>query len=229
MYFLGSFAVGPMLELLFFAMLSAYIFYRLWSVLGQESEADEERREEKRKKLEAILEDNIIPMPQRKSAEPLIHVEETDLKSGVRDSLELLKKADQTFDFSKFIKGAKGAYEMVSKAFADGDLDTLKLLLSPKVYDAFFSEIAERQKRDETYEISIESFDRVDVDAIEIHGDDVYIAVRFRTHQILVTSDKNGNIIENQAKISIPVTEIWTFHRKISSSEPNWYLVKTQT
>ncbi len=229
MYFLGSLAVGSILELLFFALLSAYIFYRLWSVLGQETDADEERREEKRHKLEAILEDNVIPMPSRRSSESPESVDESDLKSGVRDSLALLKKADQSFDFDKFMKGAKGAYEMVNQAFAEGDLDTLKLLLSDKVYGVFSHEIAERQQRGETYDVKIETFDRVDVDAINVHTDDVYIAVRFRSHQILVTSDKDGSIIENQARISIPVTEIWTFHRKISSDAPNWFLVKTQT
>lgn len=221
--------MGPMLELLFFALLSAYIFYRLWSVLGQETEADEERRDENRKKLEAIIEDNIIQMPQRKSADQPTTVEEENLKSGVRDALGVLKKADSSFDFSKFIKGARGAYEMVNQAFADGDLETLKLLLAPKVYDAFSHEVQERQNRGETYSITIETFDRVDVDAIEMRSDDVYITVRFRTHQILVTKDKTGSIIENQAGISIPVTELWTFNRKIASDEPNWYLVKTQT
>ena len=118
---------------------------------------------------------------------------------------------------------------MINQAFADGDTETLKLLLSPKVFDAFAQEIDDRNKRGESYDVSIENFDRVDVDAIEIHDDDVLITVRFRTRQIPVTHDKAGNITENQAKISIPVTEIWTFNRKISSAEPNWYLVKTQS
>lgn len=221
--------MGPLLELLFFALLSAYIFYRLWSVLGQESEADDERREDKRKKLETILQDNVIQMPQRKTADSPVNTDEENLKSGVKDALSGLKKADPSFDLSKFLNGAKGSYEMVNQAFADGDTETLKLLLSPKVFDAFAQEIDDRNKRGESYDVSIENFDRVDVDAIEIHDDDVLITVRFRTRQIPVTHDKAGNITENQAKISIPVTEIWTFNRKISSAEPNWYLVKTQS
>jgi len=220
--------MGPLFELLFFAMLSAYIFYRLWAVLGQETEADEERREEKRKKLEAILEDNVIQLPQKKTIEIAGNIDEENLKSGVREALANLKRVDPTFDFAKFIKGSKKAYEMINQAFAESDLETLKLLLSPKVYDVFVSEINDRQERGESFEITIERFDRVDVDAIEINGDNVFITVRFRTHQIPVTTDKSGVIIENQAKISIPVTEIWTFNRNLSSSEPNWYLVKTQ-
>ncbi|WP_198022287.1 Tim44/TimA family putative adaptor protein [Candidatus Odyssella acanthamoebae] len=216
------------MELIFFALLSAYIFYRLWSVLGQENEADKERREQKKRQFEAMIEDNVIPLPNRHSKERVSEIEEKDLKSGVREALRILRERDPSFNFSHFLKGAKGAYEMVSEAFAKGELETLKLLLLPKVYDAFAKEVEERQRRGESYEVKIERFDRVDVDAIEIHGEDILITVRFRTRQVMVTKNSAGEIIENQAQISIPVTEIWTFTRMIGSNEPNWYLSRTQ-
>jgi predicted lipid-binding transport protein (Tim44 family) len=216
------------LELIFFVLLSAYIFYRLWSVLGQETEADKERREQKKRQFEAMIEDNVIPLPNRHTKERVSDIEEKDLKSGVREALRLLREHDPSFSFSHFLKGAKGAYEMVSDAFVKGDLETLKLLLLPKVYEAFTQEVEDRRRRGESYEVTIERFDRVDVDAIEIHGEEAFITVRFRTRQIMVTKNSAGEIIENQAKISIPVTEIWTFSRVIGSQEPNWYLSRTQ-
>lgn len=220
--------MGPLLELIFFALLSAYIFYKLWSVLGQETEEDKERREQKRRQFETMIEDNVIPLPQRQPRERLIDVEEEELKPGVRDGLRNLKEKDPSFNFTHFLKGARGAYEMISEAFAKEDTETLKLLLSPKVFDAFSKEISDRQRREESYEVTIDRFDRIDVDAIEIHEENAIIAVRFRTHQILVTKNKEGKIIENQAQISIPVTEIWTFSREIGASAPNWYLSRTQ-
>jgi len=220
--------VGPLLELIFFALLSAYIFYRLWSVLGQETETDKERREQKKRQFEAMVDDNVVPLPNRQHKEKLVEAEERDLKSGVREGLRILRDRDPSFNFSHFLQGAKGAYEMVSQAFAKGELETLKLLLLPKVYDVFAKEIAERLRRGDSYEVTIERFDRVDVDAIEIHGEDAIITVRFRSRQIMITRNPAGEIIENQAQISIPVTEIWTFTRMIGSPEPNWYLSRTQ-
>ncbi|MBW8309674.1 MAG: Tim44/TimA family putative adaptor protein [Candidatus Paracaedibacteraceae bacterium] len=216
------------MELIFFALLSAYIFYRLWSVLGQETDADKERREQKKRQFEAMIDDNVVPLQTRRSKERSMEIEEEDLKPGVREGLRILRESDPSFNFSHFLKGAKGAYEMVSEAFAKGELETLKLLLLPKVYEAFAHEVAERQRRGESYEVTIEQFDRVDVDAIEIHGEDAIITVRFRSRQVMVTKNSAGEIIENQAQISIPVTEIWTFTRMIGSTEPNWYLSRTQ-
>lgn len=221
--------MGPLLELIFFALLSGYIFYRLWSVLGEESEEDKERREQKRRQFEAMIEDNIIPLPQRQVKNQKVDVDEENLKSGVREGLRLLQEREPDFNFSQFLSGAKAAYEMILEAFAKGDSETLKLLLSPKVYDAFSAEIEERIRRKETYAVTIESFDRVDVDAIEVYDTDAIISVRFRTHQIMTTQNATGEVIENKAGISIPVTEIWTFTRPIGSDQPNWYLSRTQS
>lgn len=221
--------MGPLLELIFFALLSGYIFYRLWSVLGEESEEDKERREQKRRQFEAMIEDNIIPLPQRQVKNQKVDVDEENLKSGVREGLRLLQEREPDFNFSQFLSGAKAAYEMILEAFAKGDSETLKLLLSPKVYDAFSAEIEERIRRKETYAVTIESFDRVDVDAIEVYDTDAVISVRFRTHQIMTTQNAAGEVIENKAGISIPVTEIWTFTRPIGSGQPNWYLSRTQS
>lgn len=221
--------MGPLLELIFFALLSGYIFYRLWSVLGQESEEDKERRERKRRHFEASMEERVVTPSPRPTSGSRVDIEEDNLKSGVREKLRLLQQQDPTFNFSNFIKGAKGAYEMVLDAFAKNDRATLQLLLTAKVYDAFVAEIEEREQRGETYSVTINSFDKIDVDAIEIHGAEVFISVRYRTHQIMVTHNAAGEIIENKARISIPVTEIWTFTRTIGADEPNWYLSRTQT
>lgn len=221
--------MGPFFEIIFFALLSAYIFYRLWGVLGQESEEDLERRELKKRQFEERVKDNVIPITQRQNRDQKPDVEEDNLKSGVKEGLRLLKIKEPGFEFSQFLSGAKGAYEMVLGAFAKGNLDELKLLLSPKVYDAFAGEIQERERRGETYEVSIEGFDRVDVDAININENQAAISVRFRTSQIMITRNAAGDIIENQAAISIPVTEIWTFTRTIGVTEPNWYLSQTRS
>lgn len=229
MVFLRRKQVGPLLELIFFALLSGYIFYRLWSVLGEESEEDKERREQKRRQFKATIEDNVIPLPQYQAKDQKVDVDAENLKPGVREGLRLLQERESDFNFSQFLSGAKAAYEMILEAFAKGDFDTLKLLLSPKVYDAFSTEIEERIRRKETYAVTIESFDRVDVDAIEVYDTDAVISVRFRTHQVMTTQNAASEVIENKAGISIPVTEIWTFTRPIGSDQPNWYLSRTQS
>jgi predicted lipid-binding transport protein (Tim44 family) len=219
--------VRLLLELIFFMALSAYIFYRLWSVLGEETDEDRDRRDAKRRQLEEKIESIVVTLPPSSVKGQSCDVDEEHLKSGVREGLRLLQEQEPNFDFSTFLKGAKGAYELVLEAFAKGDFEALKVLVSEKVYQAFASEIDDRTQRGETYSVVIEHFDRVDVDAIEIHGNEAAISVRFRTHQVLTTRDTTGEIIDNKAQVSIPVTEIWTFTRPIGAKEPNWYLSQT--
>ena len=58
-----------------------------------------------------------------------------------------------------FIEGARKAYEIIVAAFAKGDRDTLRRLLSPDVFDGFAAEISGREARGESVESALVSID----------------------------------------------------------------------
>lgn len=218
--------MGWFMEIIFLALITAYLLYRLWMVLGQETDEDQYRRD--KKLLEVEAENNVVQLPARQSGQTLTSLEE-ELKPGAKAGLETLKEADSQFSLDSFIAGAKSAYEMIIKAFAQGDKDTLKQLLTRKVFAQFDAAIEDRHANKLYLETTIESFDKVDIDSIELVDKQATIAVRFRTTQIRLMKDESGTIIDNPAKISTSITDIWTFTHSIDAENPTWYLAATRT
>lgn len=217
------------MEIIFLALITGYLLYRLWMVLGQETEEDHQRRERREQKMSTLEgEAAVLPLP-FKSAPPSFSALEENLKPGVRMGLEVVKKEDPTFDFDHFLNGAKAAYEMVLQAFAQGDKETLKQLLTRKVYGQFEAAIDARQQKHQQLTIEVENFERIDIDSIDLQDRQVIIAVRFKTSQKRFTANEEGIISDNPAKISTFVTDIWTFTHHLEAQESTWYLAATRT
>src|SRR5207237_10859 len=64
-----------------------------------------------------------------------------------------LKARDPGFDAAHFLEGAKAAYEMVVRAFAEGDRATLKSLTYPPVYQAFDNALVQREAEGRTEKV----------------------------------------------------------------------------
>src|SRR5439155_15604627 len=63
--------------------------------------------------------------------------------------LDAIAAADPAFAIKPFAEGAKSAYEMIVTAFAEGNREVLRNLLSPEVFESFSAALAEREKRGE--------------------------------------------------------------------------------
>ncbi len=110
------------LQLIIFAGLAAIVLYQLYAVLGRRKGLQPEDRQA----AEAI---------ERRPAAPV-------LGDTVDDGVELtglaaVRAKDPTFDVGRFLNGSKAAYEMIVKAFAEGDRATLRNLLAPEVLASF--------------------------------------------------------------------------------------------
>ncbi|RZI38749.1 Tim44/TimA family putative adaptor protein, partial [Herbaspirillum sp. HC18] len=108
--------------------------------------------------------DKVITLPRRDrdDAEPK-PAAEARVATGVEDRVRTLAgadtsvakglmdivRADPTFEPDGFLKGAKGAYEIIVTAFAEGNRRTLKDLLSREVFDGFAGAISDRESRGE--------------------------------------------------------------------------------
>ena len=101
-----------MLELIIFAGLAAIVLYQLYSVLGRRKGLQPEDRAAVETAARAAR------APER-LAEPV--------DDGVElTGLAAVKSKDPNFDMNRFLAGSKTAYEMVVKAFAEGDKATNK-------------------------------------------------------------------------------------------------------
>jgi predicted lipid-binding transport protein (Tim44 family) len=116
---------------------------------------------------------------------------------------------------------------MVVTAFAQGDRQALKTLLSRDVYEGFARAIDEREKAGQLLESRFVGINKTDVTQADLKGKRASITLRFIAEFISATLDKTGEVIEGDPKQIRQITDVWTFERDTASRDPNWKLVAT--
>lgn len=193
------------LELIIFAGLAGVVLYQLYAVLGR--------------RVGRQPEDTPAPDAVPASARQAPQVDAPD--DGVDlTGLPAIKHRDPSFDLSRFLGGAKGAYEMVVRAFAAGDRATLKNLLGPSVLASFESAIAEREAQGATETVEFLHPPRADLERADLQGEMARITVRFLAEFRSRTKGPEGEAVDDRR-----TAELWTFERSIKSRDPNWTLV----
>jgi predicted lipid-binding transport protein (Tim44 family) len=117
---------------------------------------------------------------------------------------------------------------MIVNAFADGDRQILRNLLSSEVYEGFDEAIRQREQRGERLESHFVSIESADVIGAEMRGLVAQLTLRFRSQLVSATRDKDGNVIDGSADKVSEATDVWTFARDVSSRDPNWRLIATE-
>jgi predicted lipid-binding transport protein (Tim44 family) len=138
--------------------------------------------------------------------------------------LKTIRNGYLNFNPESFLKKAEKVFEMVFKAYADGDKSTLKDLLSPRTFKAFSMAIDERKKQGETLEGSILQFAETELVDATTRDETLYVTVKFITDQITVLRSGDGTILEGNPDYVESRTDVWVFSRKINSSDPRWFL-----
>ena len=161
--------------------------------------------------------------PVREAAQRWEGLAEKD--SPVWNGLDDIAKADTNFDGVEFIDGARRAYEIIIAAFAKGDRDTLRSLLSTETFDVFAQEISKRDQQGETLETAVVAIDVAKIESACALAKGVEISVRYEARLMSVRRDKNGDTIDGGR--TVPVIEVWTFARDPRASDPNWKLIAT--
>ena len=78
-------------------------------------------------------------------------------------------------------------------------------------------------------ETNIVSIDEVKIADARVVGGVAHVTVRFVAKLISYTKDKAGTVIEGSADKIADHLDLWTFAREISSRNPNWRLVATES
>jgi predicted lipid-binding transport protein (Tim44 family) len=222
-------------SILIFAALAAFVVWKLWSVLGVR--VDREPPASDRPQGPAR---RIGPAPAAQGSaftpSPASGALDADRWKGVAESgsngwrgLDQIAAADRGFSAPAFIDGAKKAYEMIVAAFAKGDRDTLRNLLSSEVFDSFAAEIAAREARGETATAHVVSIDVATVEDAKVELRKAQITIRFVVKLQSVRQDRAGAVIEGDSDRPLEITDLWTFARDLASRDPNWKLVATET
>lgn len=202
-------------EIIIFAAVAGFLLVRLRSVLG--------RRTGTEKRIDPFA-PRPAPPPRPSpfaapdaSHGPVIEGQATPVTNSPAavktPGAGAIKAVDPSFDEGAFLKGARGAFEIVVNAFAAADVAALRPLLAPNVLDSFVGAIKARGGgKQPSPLVSIKSAEIVD-SAVE--GATGLITVKF-------VSEQNGesNAVEEHV-------DSWTFSRPLRTRDPNWTLIAT--
>lgn len=232
------------LDIILFAMIAIFLAIRLRSVLGRRDGNDTiTKRDVKSDKGNPNINSNVIELTDANVANDDAKVsqdqnlretrkleladpaEEAEIDAEVKS----LSALDPQFTSENFIVGARVAFEMVLKAFASGEIETLENLLSKEVLGNFALVIKDREKFGHEVSDTLVGIKSADMVEVYLENQTANITVKFISEQIKVSYDKNNVIVDGDPKSVIVVTDFWTFSRKIQNNNPNWILVATRS
>ena len=217
-------------DVILLGLLAGFIAYRLYSVLGRRTGHERTREDQLRmpdgaetNPKPAPSKDNVVNLPERPAQSGASTVAANPLARALMD----IKLADRGFDTDRFVSGARAAYEMIVTAFARGERDVLRPLLSEDVFDTFERAIKSREARQVRVDFTFLKLKSARVSAAELKGRTAEVTVTFESEVMMAGYDPSGALVEGDAQTPHQVTDIWTFARDTSSRDPNWALVAT--
>ncbi|MFN3930412.1 MAG: TIM44-related membrane protein TimA [Brevundimonas sp.] len=206
--------VQVQVQIVIFAVIAAIVLFQLYNVLGKK--VGRQPEEDARAKPPAAT---AVPA-EAGSARPNL------LDAATLSSIAGLKARDPNFDPVRFLEGARQAHETIVRAYAAGDRETLKPLLTARVMESFEAGIAAREARGETEEAEFLHPARADLELATAQENRATAKVRFLAE--LRNRVKSANASVEEQVEDRRVAEVWTFERTLGASDPNWLLARTE-
>ena len=218
---------GFPIDLLLFAMIAAFLVLRLRSILGRRTGFERPPADPAAPPV-GVARTAPGPVPdgpaeQASAARPL-----PDPSSPAGQALARMAQVDPQFDPQRFLAGAEAAFRMIVGAFAAGDRDALRPLLSDDTYRGFEAAISAREAAGERQRTEIKALGQVAIEAATLRGTVAAITVRFVSDQVNETLDKDGRPVAGIDGVT-EIQDVWTFERDLAQPDPAWRLVTAQS
>jgi predicted lipid-binding transport protein (Tim44 family) len=219
------------LDIIFFAMIAAFIAFRLRSVLGRRTGNERRRPDPFQAPAANRTNDNVVSLPER--GRPAEVVPDAPASAAPDQPLDVaiasVRRVDRSFNPEEFLQGARAAFTMIVEAFARGEKDALRPLLAPDVFQRFSTAIDDRSRRGETLSTELVAIHAAEISGAGTEGSRVRVTIRFESDQVNVTRNTQGEVVEGDPSAVERIVDIWTFERDSRSRDPNWQLVETRT
>ncbi len=189
------------IEILVLAFIAGFVLFRLYTTLGRRTG---ERPEPRPASAQGGLPPELAqtaPLPAAAQLGP------------AGEGLMAIVRADPSFDAEYFVSGARSAYELIVGAYAKGDREALRGLLTQRVFDSYVAAIAAREAKGEAGPELVRLKTAEIVDAA-LQGETARVTVRFEAE--LAEGDHGVR----------DAREKWTFERDVRSPDPNWRLAR---
>ena len=203
------------IQIVIFAVIAAVVLFQLYNVLGKKVGRQPEE-DARAKPAPAAAHGAEAGSPGRPNV----------LDAVTLASIAGLKARDPNFDPVRFLEGARQAHATIVRAYAAGDRETLRPLLTPTVMASFEAGIAARETRGETEVAEFLHPARADLELATAEDNRATAKVRFLA-ELRNTVTSADAAAEPQIE-ERRVAELWTFERTLGASDPNWVLARTE-
>ena len=223
------------MDILFFAAIAIFIFFKLRDQLGKISDEEKNRisdkikaNQEKAAAIQKQIETATIQAAnqtieqENQANEKVIGKLNDDLKQTL---LKIFARCNISAEF--FIDGVKSCFEMVIKAFADKDLDQLKFLLEEKIYNNFTNAINQRNAAQKNLHSNIIAISNAEIISATINENIAFVTIKITSKQINYFTDSSEKIIEGRKDEIVELNDVWTFKKDLTSQNPNWIVSAT--
>jgi predicted lipid-binding transport protein (Tim44 family) len=205
------------IQIVIFAVIAAFVLFQLYNVLGKKvGRQPEEDARAKPKGAQTAA----APDQPAGAGRPNV------LDAVTLASIAGLKARDPNFDPNRFLDGARQAHETIVRAYAAGDRETLKPLLTPAVMASFEAGIAAREARGETEVAEFIHPARADLELASAEENRATAKVRFLAELRNRITPGDASVEEQVEERR--VAELWTFERTLGAADPNWVLARTE-
>lgn len=215
---------SSLLQLLVLAGIAVFLILKLRSVLGTREGFEKP----------PVPLDQVRPRSDR-NLEVIEGGPDRDITDHVADgsdaarALAQMKQAEPGFSLSDFLKGARGAYEMILMAFERGDIESIRPFLNDEVEASFAQAINARERDGLTVEANFIGLRELSVADAEFDAETstAEITVRFTGELTTVVKNAAGEVVEGHPTSPKRQRDAWTFARRMGVQDPNWQLVAT--
>ncbi len=218
---------SAVIELLVLAGIAVFLILRLKNVLGS--------REGFEKPVVPVVAEGATAKRSRRDFEVIEGGPDADITdhapegSPAAKALAGMKATEPSFHVGDFLRGARGAYEMILVAFQNGHLDPVVPFLSRNVFDAFTDVIETREREGVRIEANFVGIRELTLEnaTFDEATKGAEVTVRFVAEQTSVARNADGKVVEGSPNEIQRQKDVWTFGRKMGSDDPNWQLVDT--
>jgi predicted lipid-binding transport protein (Tim44 family) len=218
-------AGGFPIDLILFGMIAAFLVLRLRSILGRRTgfERPPQPYQPVQPNMAApVIDAQVEPVAQAPTrAVP-------DPASALGQTLAQMQAIDRKFTPASFLDGAEKAFALIVAAFAEGNRQSLRALLSDDTYRAFETAIAGREAAGQTQVSELRGIQSAAIEAAELRATVAQVTVRFVSDQISLTRDKDGKEVAGTDAVT-ELTDLWTFERDLTAADPTWRLVAARS
>lgn len=223
-----------MFDIVFFIIVTIYFIFKLKNSFGEKNDNNFDRsktiEEFFKKKYGENTKIKIIECKNVQNIEDIKNmVKPTEQKQNTNFNFDFeindkVKNILEDIDFNqkKFLLGVEKAVEMVNEAFSNNDEETLRNLLTTKIFTNFQKQISNLKKENKTLKSSVISFIVNKIEDIKLTEKNILIKVYVKMEQInYIVNDKNEVIAGSKKNIGI-IEEKWTFKKELKSKDNFW-------